>query len=94
MGKKGRGVTWWCGLGGEGAVRADCLKRWVAKGGLGARKTPHLLLAKTPAFSSPLGEGEEGTGLEGSWWFGVGCAEEPSPIAGGYTGVCLSLRRG
>ena len=25
---------------------------------VGARKTPHLLLAKTPEFSSPLGEGE------------------------------------
>ena len=24
-----------------------------------ARKTPHLLLAKTPEFSSPLGEGKE-----------------------------------
>ena len=29
-----------------------------------ARKTPHLLLAKTPAFSSPLGEGEEARPFE------------------------------
>ena len=32
--------------------------------GLGARKTPHLLLAKTPEFSSPPGEGVEARPFE------------------------------
>jgi hypothetical protein len=32
--------------------------------GLVARKTPHLLLAKSPEFSSPLGEGEEARPFE------------------------------
>ena len=32
--------------------------------GVVARKTPHLLLAKSPEFSSPLGEGEEARPFE------------------------------
>ena len=50
------------GLSGEGEERRARRREFGRAGCWGwahDRKTPHLLLAKAPAFSSPLGEGEE-----------------------------------
>ena len=44
--------------GGRGLCKGLPGQRALRNLSLGARKTPHLLLAKTPEFSSPLGEGE------------------------------------
>ena len=52
-------------------------ERALRSPGVGARKTPHRMPVGTPASASPPGEGEERTGLEGSWCFGVGARKTP-----------------
>ena len=79
------------------SMRRYCLaalERALGDPSLGARKTPHRFPAGTPASASPPGEGEERIGLEGSWWFGGGCAEAPSPSSGEVARILLSPRRG